>query len=362
MRALLTLLLAASSLPVLAAPPLSRLVLPPGFHVALYSDQVPKARAITVGTNGTVFVGSSGAGKVYALTDKDGDGVADTMRVVASGLKLPMGVAFHDGDLYVSAISRILVFRDIEKHLDAPPKPELVTDKLPAETHHGGKFLGFGPDGKLYVPIGAPCNICDPAPNHGKLIRMNPDGSGWEDVALGIRNTVGFDWQPGSGHVWFTDNGRDLLGDDMPSDELNQITRTGQHFGYPYCHQGDTLDPEFGQGKRCNDYTAPALKLGAHVAALGMRFYNGKQFPAGYRGAAIVAEHGSWNRTQKSGYRVMTVRLQGSKVLSYEPLITGFEQDQHAWGRPVDVQPLADGSLLVSDDLAGAIYRVTYQP
>jgi glucose/arabinose dehydrogenase len=361
MRLLLSLLLAVSSLPVLAAPQLDKLTLPKGFHIALYSDQVPDAREIALGANGTVFVGSSDAGKVYALTDSNGDGVADKVRIIASGLRDPIGVAFHNGDLYVSAISKIFVLRGIEQHLDAPPKPELVTDKLPTEGHHGGKFLAFGPDGKLYVPIGAPCNICDPGPAHGKLTRMNADGSGMEDMARGIRNTVGFDWQPGTKHLWFTDNGRDEMGDDMPSDELNEITKAGEHFGYPYCHQGDTLDPEFGKGKSCKEYAPPVLKLGAHVASLGMRFYEGKQFPASYKGAIIVAEHGSWNRTKKSGYRVMTVRVAGSKVLSYEPLISGFEQNESAWGRPVDVQPLPDGSVLVSDDLAGAVYRVTYQ-
>ena len=362
MRPLLILLLAVLSLPACAATKLNQLTLPPGFRIALYSDQVPNARAMTLGTNGTVFVGSAGAGKVYALTDSNGDGVADKVRVLASGLQLPMGVAFHDGDLYVSAVSRIVVLRDIEHHLDNPPEPELITDKLPTETHHGGKFIAFGPDGKLYVPIGAPCNICDPAPDHGKLLRMNADGSAWQDVALGVRNTVGFDWQPGTHHLWFTDNGRDLMGDDMPSDELNEITRLGEHFGYPFCHQGDTLDPKFGAGKSCKDYTPPVLKLGAHVAALGMRFYTGKQFPAAYNGAVLIAEHGSWNRSKKSGYRVMTVRLHGNKVLSYAPLVTGFEQNELAWGRPVDVQPLADGSVLISDDLAGAVYRLTYRP
>lgn len=344
------------------AAPLDRVVLPAGFHVAVYSDQVPKAREIALGANGTVFVGSGDAGKVYALTDSHHDGVADKVQVIASGLRDPIGVAFHDGDLYVSAVSRILVLRGIEQHLDAPPKPELITDKLPTEGHHGGRFLAFGPDGKLYVPIGAPCNICDPGPDHGKLLRMNADGSDMQDVARGLRNSVGFDWQPGTKRLWFTDNGRDELGDDVPSDELNEITRTGEHFGYPYCHQGDTLDPQFGKGKSCKDYAAPVLKLGAHVASLGMRFYNGSQFPAAYKGAIIVAEHGSWNRSKKSGYRVMVVRLKGSKVVSYEPLITGFEKDEQVGGRPADVQPLPDGSLLVSDDLAGAIYRVTYQP
>ncbi|PWK92577.1 PQQ-dependent sugar dehydrogenase [Fulvimonas soli] len=362
MRALLSLLLVLFALPAAAAPALDRLKLPPGFHVAVYSDQVPNAREIALGAKGTVFVGSNDAGKVYALTDGNGDGVADRVRVIASGLQLPVGVAFRDGDLYVSAVSRIYVLRDIENHLDAPPQPEVVTDRLPTETHHGWKFIAFGPDGKLYVPVGAPCNICDPGPDHAKLLRMNPDGGGWQDVARGIRNTVGFDWQPGTKQLWFTDNGRDMLGDDRPSDELNRVTKPDEHFGYPYCHQGDTLDPEFGKGKRCQDYTPPVLKLGAHVAALGMRFYTGSQFPARYRGAIFVAEHGSWNRTQKSGYRVMAVRLDGAKVVAYEPFITGFEQDEKAWGRPADVQPLPDGSLLVSDDLAGAVYRVTYRP
>ncbi|MEO8986276.1 MAG: PQQ-dependent sugar dehydrogenase [Rhodanobacter sp.] len=362
MRMTLCCLLYLLALPAFAAPALDQLTLPAGFHVAVYSAQVPNARAMTLGARGTVFVGSAGAGKVYALTDANGDGVAERVRVVASGLKLPMGVAFRDGDLYVSAVSRIVVLRDIENHLDDPPKPEVITDKLTRETHHGGKFIAFGPDGKLYVPVGAPCNICDPAPDHGKLLRMDADGSHWQDVALGIRNSVGFDWQPGTGELWFTDNGRDLMGDDVPSDELNRITRRGEHFGYPYCHQGDVPDPEFGVGKSCKDYTSPVLKLGAHVAALGMRFYTGEQFPAAYRGAALIAEHGSWNRSSKSGYRVMAVRLRGSKVLGYTPLVTGFEHNEKAWGRPVDVQPLPDGSVLVSDDLAGAIYRVTYKP
>jgi glucose/arabinose dehydrogenase len=357
---LLAALLMSMALPVLAAPQLDQLTLPKGFHIAVYSDQVPNARELAVGAKGTVFVGSNDAGKVYALTDANGDGVAERVRVIASGLQLPVGVAFRDGDLYVSAVSKVLVLRDIENHLDDPPAPVVVNGSFPTETHHGWKFIAFGPDGKLYVPIGAPCNVCDRGKAYAKITRMNADGSGLEDVAYGIRNSVGFDWQPGTGRLWFTSNGRDLMGDDIPSDTLNEVTRTGQHFGFPYCHQGDTLDPEFGRGKHCSDYRAPALKLGPHVASLGMRFYTGKQFPASYRGAAIIAEHGSWNRTQKSGYRVMTVRLKGSQVLSYEPLITGFMRDEKAWGRPADVQMLPDGSLLVSDDLAGAVYRVTY--
>ncbi|WP_266168626.1 PQQ-dependent sugar dehydrogenase [Dyella subtropica] len=361
MRLLLSVALGLLAAPAIAAPQLDKLTLPKGFHIAVYSDQVPNAREMALGAKGTVFVGSMDAGRVYALTDSTGSGHADKVRVIATGLQLPVGVAFKDGDLYVSAVSKIVVLRDIENHLDAPPKPEVVYDRFPTETHHGWKFIAFGPDGKLYVPIGAPCNICDRGKDYAKLTRLNADGTGLEDVAYGIRNTVGFTWRPGSNQLWFTDNGRDLMGDEMPSDELNKLSHIGEHFGYPYCHQGDTLDPEFGKGKNCKDYTAPMLKLGAHVASLGLRFYEGNQFPAGYKGALIIAEHGSWNRTKKSGYRVMTVRLNGDKVVSYEPLIDGFQQDEKAWGRPADVQPLPDGSLLVSDDQAGAVYRVTYQ-
>ncbi|MDE2155469.1 MAG: sorbosone dehydrogenase family protein [Xanthomonadaceae bacterium] len=352
------LLLAA---PAFASPQLDKLSLPRGFHIALYCGQVPNAREMALGTNGTVFVGSMEAGKVYALTDSHHIGRADRVRVIARGLRMPVGVAFRDGDLYISAVSRILVLRDIEQHLDHPPQPVVVTDGYPEAAQHGWKFIAFGPDGKLYVPIGAPCNICDPGHGYAKLTRINPDGSDRQDVAYGIRNTVGFAWQPGTGQLWFTDNGRDMMGDDKPSDELNRISRIGEHFGYPYCHQGDMLDPKFGKGKSCKDYVPPVLDLGAHVAALGMRFYTGNQFPADYKGAIIIAEHGSWNRSRKSGYRVMSVRLNGHEVKAYRPLIEGFEHNERAWGRPVDVQPLPDGSLLVSDDLAGAVYRVTYR-
>ncbi len=347
--------------PALAAIHLDRLALPPGFEIAVYADQVPNAREIALGAKGTVFVGSMGEGKVYALTDTRNQGRADRVRVIASGLEMPVGVAFHDGDLYISAVSRIWRLRDIENHLDDPPPPALVTDQLPRDRHHGWRFIAFGPDGKLYVPIGAPCNVCDRGQAYAKLTRMNADGSAMQDVAYGIRNTVGFDWRPGSNQLWFTDNGRDLMGDDIPSDELNRVSRIGEHFGFPYCHEGDLLDPEFGRGHSCKDYTPPVVKLGAHVAALGMRFYEGAMFPAAYRGAILIAEHGSWNRSRKVGYRVMSVRLDGDRAASYEPLVTGFMQDEQAWGRPVDVQPLPDGSVLISDDLAGAIYRLTYR-
>jgi glucose/arabinose dehydrogenase len=339
---------------------LSRLRLPAGFHIDLYAADVPDARELALGANGTVFVGSQDDGKVRALIDADHDGRAERVVVVASGLEMPTGVAFHDGDLYIGAVSRILRLRAIESQLDAPPKPEVVTDKLPKETSHGWKFIGFGPDGRLYVPIGAPCNVCEPDKDHAKLISMKPDGSDWQDVAYGIRNSVGFDWQPATNELWFTDNGRDLMGDDMPSDELNHVTRRGEHFGFPYCHQGDTLDPQFGKGKSCADYVPPVLKLGAHVASIGMRFYGGTMFPPEYRGAAIIAQHGSWNRTEKSGYRVMAVRLDGARVLGYSPLIDGFERDEKVTGRPADVLVMPDGALLVADQFAGAVYRLSY--
>lgn len=362
MRSALVLGLGFLAAPAFAAtPPMDSLKLPPGFHISVWTDQVPDAREMALGANNTVFVGSRDAGKVFAVSYGI-DGNVEKVRTVASGLQLPVGVAFHAGDLYVSAVSRIVVLRDIENHLDAPPRPEVVTDKLPTETAHGWKFIAFGPDNKLYVPIGAPCNICDRgAEGFALLSRMNPDGSGSEVVARGIRNTVGFDWRPSDKSLWFTDNGRDMLGDDVPSDELNHVTKTGEHFGYPYCHQGDTLDPDFGKGKSCKDYTPPVLKLGAHVASLGMRFYNGKQFPAAYHGAAFIAEHGSWNRSAKSGYRVMSVRFNGNKAAGYEPFVEGFLTAGNVSGRPADVQPLPDGSLLISDDDNGAIYRVTYK-
>ncbi|MER3547157.1 MAG: sorbosone dehydrogenase [Rhodanobacteraceae bacterium] len=355
-RALLRLAMFSIALPLAAraAPPLDRLQVPQGFHVAIYSDQVPDARKMTVGDKGTLFVGSSDAGKVYALTDS-----GRKVRVIASGLREPSGVAFHDGALYVSAVSRILKFPDIEDHLDTPPQPQVITDKLPDRAHANGRFIAFGPDGKLYVSIGAPCNVCD-KPGFGKIIRMNPDGSGMEDVALGVRNSAGFDWQPGTRKFWFTDNGRDNLGDDIPSDELNRVDRVGENFGFPFCHEGDIPDPEFGKGHSCKDYAPPAFKPGAHVATLGMRFYTGAMFPKEYRGGIFIAEHGSWNRSSKVGYRVVAVRVRGDKATGQQPLLTGFLDGQKTLGRPVDVQSLPGGSLLVSDDFNGAIYRVTY--
>jgi glucose/arabinose dehydrogenase len=336
--------------------PLARLDVPPGFAVELFA-RVPNARQMALGER-TLFVGSMRAGKVYAVPLQG----TRTPRVVAENLNLPVGVAFRDGDLYVSAVDRVLRLRDVEAQHARPPRPEVVARAWPTDTHHGWKFIAFGPDGKLYVPVGAPCNICEPDPGrHAVITRLDVGRGTLEVVARGVRNTVGFDWHPRTGELWFTDNGRDWMGDDAPPDELNRLRRPGLHFGYPYCHGGTLADPEFGARARCEAFEAPVQNLGAHVAALGMRFYTGRQFPARYRGAIFIAEHGSWNRSRKAGYRVSVVRFDGERVIAYEPFVTGWLQDETAWGRPADVLGLPDGSLLVSDDHAGAIYRIVYR-
>ncbi len=338
--------------------PLDEIKLPPHFRIELLA-RVPNAREMALGDH-VLFVGSMAEGKVHAL-ELDRDYRAGKLHVIARGLKLPVGVAFHDGSLYVSAVDRILRFDDIVKRLDDPPKPATVRDDFSSETAHGWKFITFGPDGFLYVPVGAPCNICEPNPGrYAVIMRMKPDGSQLETFARGIRNSVGFDWHPATHELWFTDNGRDWLGDDQPPDELNRAPQAGMHFGYPYCHGGTLADPEFGTRHACKEFVAPAQNLGPHVAALGMRFYTGAQFPAEYRNAIFIAEHGSWNRSHKIGYRVSVVKLAGDKPVSYTTFAGGWLQGEKAWGRPADVLVLPDGSLLVSDDHAGAIYRIRY--
>lgn len=343
-----------------AALPVERIALAAGFHLEVLSDAVPTAREMALSPKGILYVGSFD-GHVYALTLKDGRVAA--RYTIASGLEMPAGVAWHNGALYVSAVSKIIRFDAIDEHLASPPKPVVITDDLPTERHHGWKFIAFGPDGKLYVPQGAPCNICRPDPNRYAMIgRMNPDGSHYDTIARGIRNSVGFAWHPVTHELWFTDNGRDLLGDDRPDDKLNRAARDGLDFGYPYCHGGDTPDPEFGGERPCSAFTPPVAKLGAHVASLGMRFYTGEMFPADYRNNVFIAEHGSWNRSKKSGYRVVRVitNADGSHARQ-EVFASGWLMpDETIWGRPADVLPLPDGSLLISDDYAGAIYRVTY--
>ncbi len=314
---------------------------------------------------GILYLGTREFGKVYAIADRDGDHRAEEVHTIASGLDSPNGVAWRNGSLYVAENSRILRYDGIDDKLAHPPAPVVVSDAFPPEHHHGWKFIRFGPDGKLYVPVGAPCNLCESkSPIYASITRLDVTGAGKavpEVFAHGVRNTVGFDWKPGTGELWFTDNGRDLLGDNVPPDELNRAPQAGLHFGYPYCHGGTLRDPEFGAKRPCLETVPPARNLDAHVAALGLRFYTGSMFPPEYKGRVIFAEHGSWNRTKPIGYRVMQVRLEGDKAVSYEPFIDGWlNSDGDAWGRPVDVEVLPDGSLLISDDRTGAVYRVTY--
>ena len=357
--------------------PLQLIKMAPGFRIELYATGVPNAREMTLGSKGTLFVGSRNkpAGdSVYAIVDSNGDHKADRVLTIAKGLNEPNGVAFRDGTLYVGEIHRVIKFEKIESRLDAPGEPAVVNDTFPKDTHHGQKFIAFGPDGLLYVPVGAPCNICEKEDaRYASIMRMKPDGSGLEVFVSGVRNSVGFDWHPQTRDMWFTDNGRDNLGDDVPRDELNRAPKKGMHFGYPYCHQGDVSDPELGSKRPCSAFEAPARPLDAHVAAIGMRFYTGSMFPAEYRNQIIVAEHGSWNRSVPQGYRLSLVKLKGNAVESYTRFAEGWLRGMKpaaagggamigdVWGRPADVLVMPDGALLVSDDKAGVIYRITYQ-
>ena len=342
--------------------PLNQIKLPKGFSISVYAE-VEDARSMALSPSGILFIGNKGEDKVYAVKDTNGDGIADKKWVLAKGLNMPNGVAFKDGDLYIAEVSKISKIKDVEKNLDSP-KLEVVYDKYPSDAHHGWKYIAFGPDGKLYVPVGAPCNICEPKDPYASITRINADGTGMEVVQRGVRNTVGFTWHPTTKNIWFTDNGRDMLGDDVPPCELNTATKAGEHFGYPYCHGGTIKDPEFGEKRACSEFTKPAQNLGAHVAPLGLKFYTGKQFPAEYKNQIILAEHGSWNRSKKSGYKLSLVKVDASsKATSYTTFASGWLDDatQKAWGRPVDVLLLPDGSMLVSDDQAGVVYRITYK-
>lgn len=345
---------------------LKNVALPPGFSIGVFADNVEGARSLSLSPGGTLYVGTrstsggKGGGRVYAVRDLDRDGRAETVNVVAEGLRHPNGVAWHGGDLYVAEVSRILRFPDIDNQLENPLAPELVGDPFPDDFHHGWKFIQFGPDGKLYVPVGAPCNTCEPADEYAGIWRMNPDGSGREVFARGIRNSVGFDWHPNTGELWFTDNGRDQWGEDRPPEELNRAPRAGLHFGFPYRYGKGLVDPTFPTQRADGDFTPAALEMPAHRAGLGIRFYTGRQFPAAYRNQIFIAHHGSWNRARPDGYRVSLARLEGNEVVAYEDFATGWLEDGAYWGRPVDVEILDDGSLLVSDDFAGVIYRIRY--
>jgi glucose/arabinose dehydrogenase len=339
-----------------------RIQLPPGFRIELYATGVPNARSLTLSPSGTVFVGSKRAGRVYALTASGRHDKADEVITIARGLHEPNGVVLHDGSLYVAEVSRVLRYDAIETRLKNPLAPVVVSADLPLNTQHEWRYIRFGPDGWLYVGVGAPCNVCESADKRvASILRMRPDGSGMEVYASGVRNSVGFDWQPQSQELWFTENGRDNMGDDIPPDELNYAPRAGMNFGFPYCHGEDIPDPEFGREHSCAEFVAPAWNLPAHVAAIGMRFYTGNMFPEEYRGGIFIAEHGSWNRSVPIGYRVSRVVLDDDRAVKYEPFAQGWLIGGWHWGRPVDVLVMPDGALLVSDDYAGAVYRISYQ-
>ncbi len=346
--------------------PIDRLKLPDGFKIEVYADSIDGARSMAMGADGTLFVGTRNENTVYAIQDRDQDYRADHTMILDSTLEVPNGIAFKDGSLYVAEVGRLLRYDNIESNLDSLLEPKVVYDDYPTEFHHGWKYIAFGPDDKLYVPVGAPCNICDSTvadKRYASITRMDPDGSNREIYAHGVRNTVGFTWHPETKEMWFTDNGRDMMGDDIPPCELNHITETGQHFGYPFCHGGDIKDPEFGDQRPCEDFVAPVQQLGAHVAPLAVKFYTGKMFPEKYKDHAFIAEHGSWNRTKKVGYRISLVKLEDNKAVAYETFLDGWldEESQERFGRPVDMLFLEDGSMLISDDFGDAIYRVTYE-
>ena len=371
--ALALLLMLAGASTLIAPPaddlPLDKIKLPEGFTIEVYAGDVPNARQMALTPGGTLFVGSRRGGKVHAVVDQNGDFKADQIYLIDEGLTMPTGLAFRDGALYVAAVDSILRYDDIEAHLADPPEPVLIVNDLPSDRHHGWKFIDFGPDGKLYVPVGAPCNVCEKPDPYATILRMNPDGTEREVYARGVRNSVGFAWHPTTGHLWFTDNGSDNISpdpaitDDLPACELNHAPEPGMHFGYPYYHQGDTPDPKFGEGRSADEFTPPAINLGPHVAPLGIEFYTGAMFPEAYANHAFVAEHGSWNRRQKIGYRIKRVFFdENGLATGQEVFAEGWleDEDQTSWGRPVDFELMPDGSLLVSDDQANAIYRIAY--
>jgi glucose/arabinose dehydrogenase len=339
--------------------PTAKLKAPQGFKIELYASGVDNARTLRQGDNGTVFVSSRIKDKIHAIVEKNGK---REVKVIASGLHRPNGIVLHNGTLYIAELSQISKIDNIESNLDNPPKPTVIFSDLPKEEAHGWKFLTVGPDNKLYFQVGAPCNICMPDERHGRIYRLNLDGSGLEVVATGIRQIVGMDWHPVSRQLYFTENSRDWLSEEIPEDKLNRVTQPGKdNFGFPYCHQGNIPDSDFGWGHSCADFTKPLALLGPHTAPLGMRFYTGSQFPADNRNQIIVARHGSWNRTNKIGGDLVLVKLNPDGTFSsMEPFVTGFIENNNYVGRPADVMVMKDGSLLVSDDYNGAVYRVSY--
>ena len=339
---------------------LKKIKLPPGFTISVYASGLPEARQMAWGDKGVLFVGSFDAGAVYAVTEQAGRRVVKT---ILTGLSMPTGLAFRDGALYVAAVNRILRYDGAEENLDRMPQPKIVYDDLPSSRHHGWKYLTLDKEGRLTFGVGAPCNICDLPKGTGEVRRLDPANGKAETIARGVRNTVGGDFDPRSGRFWFSENARDWMGDDMPADKLNMIAREGADYGFPYCHQGDTPDPKFSAGRACSEFVPPVANIGAHVAPLGMKFYTGAQFPADYRDSIFIAEHGSWNRAVFSGGRIVrVVATADGKFEKEEVFASGFLQGARSYiGRPVDVLQDKDGALLVSDDYAGAIYRIDYR-
>ena len=338
--------------------PLDKLKVKNGFKIEVYAAGVPNARSLRRGPKGTVFVSSRLQDKIHAIVEKDGK---REVKVIASGLHRPNGIVLHKGTLYIAELSQISKIDNIEDNLDNPPKPTVILSDLPKDEPHGWKYLTVGPDEKLYFHIGAPCNICMPPERHSKIYRVGLDGKDLEVYATGVRHIVGMDWHPTLQQLYFSENARDWLSEEVPEDKLNRVTKPGKdNFGYPYCHQGNFLDPEFGWGRSCSEFTKPVALLGAHTAALGMKFYTGKGFGSEYRNAIFLARHGSWNKSNKIGGDVLAIKLNSNgTVKSMEPFITGFIQNNTYVGRPVDVLPMPDGSMLVSDDFNGAVYRVS---
>ncbi|MDQ7089072.1 MAG: PQQ-dependent sugar dehydrogenase [Methylococcales bacterium] len=341
---------------------LKQLSVPDGFTLSIFAQNVPNARTLALGDNGVVYVGTRQQGSVYALQDSNNDGVADKKYTLATDLYMPNGVAYKNGTLYVAQPHRIIQFKNIGKQLAHPPKPSIVYEDLPADKRHGWKYLRIGDDNKLYSAVGAPCNSCESEKAiYGTLFRVNTDGSEFEIIASGVRNSVGFDWHPTTKSLFFTENGRDNLGDDTPPDELNLWTEKGQNFGFPYCYGDAILDPKLGGEKDCARFQPPAWKFKAHNAPLGMRFYRGNQFPKPYQHQLFVAQHGSWNRSIPDGYRIALVTFKNGQPISEKTFISGWlTDDKKVLGRPTDILEMDDGSLLITDDKQGLIYKVTY--
>jgi len=341
--------------------PINKLTLPKGFNIEVYAGGLTNARSLRVDDKGNVYVSTRTIDKVYAVTDKNGK---KEVKTLATGLNSPNGIALHNGTLYIAEINKISKIDNIADQLDNPPKPTVIYDDLPSDAPHGWKFLTVGPDNRLYFNVGAPCNICMPSEKHAQIRSIKLDGSDPQVVARGIRQIVGMDWHPTLKQLYFTENQRDWLSEDQPNDKLNRMTQPGKdNFGFPYCGGGDIPDPQFGWGHSCDEFTKPIAQLGPHSAPLGMRFYTGKMFPVQYRNAVFIARHGSWNKSKKLGGDVIVAHLNpDGTVKSFEPFISGFIVDNNYVGRPVDMEWLKDGSMLLSDDYNGAVYRITYGP